>query len=202
MDQKPVVLRPGHPTIEEGLACARLLDTAAEGFLGILFGRRAPELIAQAYTQASNDYSYENVLFAESDGQIVGMAVGFETEARRGFQRDPLRKFEGYPNVRAGILGLLARPMLRIIDSVPIGDFYLFSLAVDEKARSQGVGSALIEAMEERARSGGSKRFSLDVAVKNKGAQRLYSSHGFRVYAKWPKHLGKRFGLFRMAKSL
>ena len=62
---------------------------------------------------------------------------------------------------------------------------------------------ALIEAMEARAREAGSERFSLDVAAKNAGAQKLYKRHGLEIYARWPKriNLGK-LGLYRMTKPL
>ena len=203
MPQQPIVLRPGNPTFEEGLVCARLFDTAAEGFFGILLGRRAPQIFAQAYTQPNNEYSFENVLFAENEDRIVGMALGFTAEQRRGFPKNPLKESAGYPRLRAGVLGFLARPMFRILETIADGDFYLLFLAVDEDQRGQGVGPALIEAMEERARATGSKRFSADVAAKNQGAQRLYARCGFTVYSKWPKRLNiGRFGLLRMAKQL
>lgn len=203
MSLQPIVLRPGNPTLEEGLACARFLDTAAEGFFRILLGRRAAEVFAQAYTKLNNEYSYENVLFAVREERIVGMALGFTAEQRRAFPTNPLKKCTGYPRLRAGILGFFARPMFRILETIADGDFYLLSLAVDEDQRGQGVGSALIDAMEERARASGSKRFSLDVAAKNESAQKLYIRHGYKIYAKWPKRLySRRFGLLRMAKPL
>jgi len=203
MTQQPFVLRPGNPTFEEGLACARFFDTAAEGFFRILLGHRAPEIFAQAYTKPNNEYSFENVFFAVREDRIVGMALGFTAEQRRGFPANPLKKSEGYPRLRAGIIGFLARPMFRILETIADGDFYLLSLAVDEDQRGQGIGSALIDATEERARATGSKRFSLDVAAKNEGAQKLYQRHGFEVYAKWPKRFySRRYGLLRMAKQL
>lgn len=203
MPHQSIVLRPGNPTLEEGLACARFLNTAAEGFFHILLGRRAPEVFAQAYVKPNNEYSFENVIFAEKEDRIVGMALGFTAEQRRGFPKNPLTESEGYPRLRAGILGFVARPMFRILETIADGDFYLLSLAVDEDQRGQGIGSALIDAMEERARATGSRRFSLDAAAKNEGAQRLYKRHGFEIYAKWPEFLhSKRFGLLRMAKPL
>jgi len=203
MSLQPFVLRPGNPAFEEGLTCARFLDTAAEGFFGILLGRRAPEIFAQAYTKPRNEYSFENVIFAENEDRIVGMALGFTAERRRGFPKNPLKECEGYPRLRAGILGFFARPMFRILETIADGDFYLLSLAVDEDQRGQGIGSALIEAMEERGRATGSRRFSLDAAAKNEAGQRLYKRHGFEIYAKWPKRLNiGNLGLVRMAKSL
>ena len=196
-------IRPASPTFDDGLACARYLDVAAEGFFRILLGRRASELIAQAYTHPNNEYSYENVLFAVREDRIVGMALGFTAEQRRGFPTNPLKQSAGYPRLRAGIIGFLARPMFRILETVADGDFYLLSLAIEEDQRGQGTGSALIDAMEKRARATGSKRFSLDVAAKNQGAQTLYRRRGLVVESKWPKRLNiGNFSLFRMAKPL
>ena len=81
----PILVRPAEPTIEHGLAFANYLDTAAEGFMRLLLGRRMPELVAEAYTHPRNEYSFENVLAAERDGRIVGMAAGFGAEEQRAF---------------------------------------------------------------------------------------------------------------------
>jgi ribosomal protein S18 acetylase RimI-like enzyme len=198
-----VVLRPGRPSIQEGLACAHFLDTASEGFFKILLGSRASGILAQAYVKPGNEYSYENTLFASVGGHQVGMAIGFTAAERRQFPKNPLAQCEGYPRVRAGILGFLFSPMLRILDSVADEDFYLLSLAVDPEQRGRGVGSTLVQAMEERARAAASRRLSLDVAAKNKGAQRLYGRHGLKTYAKWPKHINiGSLSLYRMAKPL
>ena len=41
MDQHPIVLRAANPTFDKGLAFARYLDEAAEGFFRLMLGRRA-----------------------------------------------------------------------------------------------------------------------------------------------------------------
>jgi ribosomal protein S18 acetylase RimI-like enzyme len=203
MDSQSASIRPAAPTHEEGLVCARYLDTAAEGFFRVLLGRHAPEIIAQAYVQTNNEYSYENVFYAEREARIVGMAVGFTAKQRRAFPSNPLREARGYPQLRAGLLGLLMHSMIRILETVPEGDYYLLSLAVDGDQRGAGIGSALIRTIEERARETGSKRLSLDVGVKNLGAQRLYARHGLAIKSKWPKHLNLgSLGLYRMSKPL
>jgi len=203
MDSQSIRIRPAAPTHAEGLAYAGYLDTAAEGFFRILLGRNGPEILAQAYVRTSNEYSYENALFAECDDRIVGMAAGFTARQRRAYPSNPLRETEGYPRLRAESFGFLLHPMIRILETVPHGDFYLLSLAVDSDQRGAGVGSTLIRAMEERARSTGSQRFSLDVAVKNLGAQRLYERHGLAIVSKWPKRLNLGgLGLYRMSKPL
>jgi ribosomal protein S18 acetylase RimI-like enzyme len=57
--------------------------------------------------------------------------------------------------------------------------FVLNDLYVDAAARRSGVGRALIEAAHAFARSQGAVRVSLETAVDNASAQRLYESLGY-----------------------
>ncbi len=54
------------------------------------------------------------------------------------------------------------------------------AIAVVPNARGKGVGSALLEALLERARSEGYPSLSLSVDRLNKGAIALYEQHGFQ----------------------
>ncbi len=98
---------------------------------------------------------------------------------------------------------MLFAPLMRIIDSIADGDFYLQAIAVDEELHGAGVGSVLMDSFEERARASGSTRLSLDVSAKNEGARRLYERRGWTVESQWPKRLpvaGLKF--YRMTKRL
>ena len=187
MSRDAIVLRTAEPTLEEGLVFARYLDQAAEGFMRFLLGRRSPEILAAAYTRPDNDYSFQNVTFAESGGSIVGMACGFTAAERGRFSDRPLRRAAGNPAVRLRALRILLAPMFRILTSIPDGGFYLLALAVEDAMRGRGVGSSLMDFVEERARRGGSSRLCLDVAVKNEGARRLYERRGMTTEARWPR---------------
>jgi len=203
MDPQPLSIRPANPTFDEGLACARYLDEAAEGFFHIMLGRRAAEIVAKAYIEPESNYSYLNVTFAERDERIVGMALGFAAEEHRSFSDRPLKRAAGFPALRMRTVQLLTRPMLQVLKTIAAGDFYLLSIAIDEDQRGQGVGSALIDSVEERARASGSTRLSLDVAVKNEGARSLYERRGMTVESKWPKRLNlPGLSLLRMTKTL
>jgi len=100
-------------------------------------------------------------------------------------------------------VSILCAPLLRIIDTIADGDFYLQAIAVDKELRGEGVGSALMDLIEDRAVASGSVRLALDVSAKNEGARRLYERRGMTVESQWPKRVvipGLRF--FRMTKSL
>ncbi len=57
------------------------------------------------------------------------------------------------------------------------------AIAVVPSARGKGIGSALLEALLERARADGHARVSLSVDRKNEGAIALYEQHGFERVA-------------------
>ena len=203
MDQHSIALRAANPTSEEGLVFARYLDEAAEGFFRLMLGRRVADIIATVFTQPNHDYSFQNVIFAEDDNAIVGMAEGFAAKPHGCLSDQPLRQAAGYRAWRMMCVARFGHPLLRIHSTLADGDFYLQALAVDKGLRGQGIGSALIDSIEDRARASGSIRLALDVSARNERARRLYERRGLAVESRWPKHLViPGFGLLRMTKTL
>ena len=203
MDTHSIDLRAANPTLDEGLAFARYVDEAAEGFFRFMLGRRAGYIIATAFAQPDHDLSYQYVTFAERDNVIVGMFLGYTAEQHRRSSRQPLKQAAGRRNIRMRTVQILFAPLMRIVDSIADGDFYLQFIAVDKALRGDGVGSVLMDSFEERARASGSTRLSLDVSAKNEEAHRFYERRGWTVESQWPKRLpipGLRF--YRMTKTL
>ena len=60
--------------------------------------------------------------------------------------------------------------------------FIFFIVAVDEKARGQGIGSFILQEGIKLAREKGCKRSVLDVDIKNEGALRMYERFGFKKF--------------------
>ena len=118
-----------------------------------MFGPRAAQIIAKAYTQPGHSFSFENATYAEHDKQIVGMALGFTAEQHRRFSDKPLKKAAGFPALRMRAVNILCAPLLRILKTIADGDFYLLAIAIDKELRGEGVGSALMDSIEERARA-------------------------------------------------
>ncbi len=63
------------------------------------------------------------------------------------------------------------------------------AIAVVPNARGKGVGTALLDALLERAREAGHAKISLSVDKHNAGAIRLYEQHGFHQVAETPDSL-------------
>jgi len=167
-----------------------------------MLGRRAERIVAEAYLEPDNDYSFHNVTFAERDGALVGMVLGFTAEERRRFSGEPLKRAAGFPALRMRTVRILFAPLLRIVSTVAEGDFYLLAMAVDPALRGAGIGSTLLDIIEERARLAGSTRLQLDVAAKNEAARRLYVRRGWSEESRWPKTRFLPCVFVRMAKTL
>jgi ribosomal protein S18 acetylase RimI-like enzyme len=203
MDRHSINLRPANPTEDDGLAFARYLDQAAEGFFGFMLGRRARHIIAAAFAQPEHDLSYQNVTFAERDNVIVGMVSGYTATQHRRSSRRPLKEAAGRRNVRMRIVLILFAPLKRIIDSIADDDFYLQAIAVDEELRGEGLGALLMDFIEDRARETGATRLSLDVSAKNQGACRFYERRGMVVGSQWPRRFKiPALKFYRMTKTL
>ena len=203
MDQHSIRLRAAKPSFDEGVVFARYADEVAEGFLRFMLGRNVITILATAYMHPNHDYSYQNVTFAERDNVIVGMASGYTAKQRHHFSDQPLKHAAGYYALRMKVVKILCAPLMRILETVAEGDFYLLSIAVDRELRGEGVGSMLMDAVEDRARASGATRLSLDVSARNEGARRLYERRGMTVESQWPKRLvipGVK--LLRMTKTL
>ena len=203
MDRHSIGLRAANPTFDEGLAFARYADEVAEGFFRLMLGRRAEQILARAFAQPDHDISYQRVTFAERENVIVGMVLGYTAEQHRRSSHQPLKRAAGRLRLRMRIVQLLFAPVMRIVDSIADGDFYVQFIAVDEDLRGDGVGSVLMDSAEERARASGSTRLSLDVSAKNEGARRFYERRGMTVESQWPKRLAiPGLTFYRMTQGL
>ena len=203
MNHQQIALRKAIPKFDEGIYFARYLNSAAEGFFRFMLGRRYEEIIAKAYIQPHHDLSYENVIFAELDGIIVGMFSGYTAEQHRLASKQVLKNAAGRWNVRMLIVSAVFAPLLRIIDSIADDDFYLQAIAVETSLQGKGIGSKLMKSVEDLARQRGAKRLALDVSAKNVHARQLYERRGFSVESTWPKHVRVRALQFqRLIKQL
>jgi len=117
----------------------------------------------------------ETGFIAYLQGRLVGVA-GTAT-AQRGFLQ--IR----YPDLRAHYGPLRAGLYYAVLTSEKIADdeVRIGPLAVARDVRGQGIGSALLDAVERWAVENRYRRLSLDVVDTNAGAIRLYERFGFRI---------------------
>ena len=172
-----VVLRPAHPDASDGIAFARLLDQAQEGWFRIALGRSAESAIAAAFLVAGHELSHVYVTMADSNGAPIGMASGYAAAAHRTFT-DELEAAARNRRWRYRAVSRFSRRMIRFMDDIPDGDFYIRAIAVDPDYRSKGVGGRLMSHMIDNAEAAGATRLALDVAAKNRDGRRFYERIG------------------------
>ncbi len=198
-----VTVRPARPDREDGEAFARLFDTAGDGLLRWMLGRRFVTIVAKAFMEPGHDMSHEYVWFAESDGAIVGMVSGYSAAEHRQSKGGPVFRAAGIRAVRLVGAWLFARGLFSFMDRVPEGDWYLQTVAVDPAFRGAGIGSLLLDHAEHTAVGTQSRRLALDVVVENDHAIRLYERRGLKVTSTSPPIPFKRGSeVHRMTKVL
>ena len=203
MTSEGVVLRPARPEAPEGEQFARYLDVASDGLFRMLLGPRCDEIIGRAFLSTGHDLSYEHATLAESDGSLAGMASGYTAAQHAAATDDALEEAAGVRGLQMAAVSLLGRGLLRFIDTVPEGDYYLQAIAIDDDHRGQGIGSRLLDHAEGIARESGCRRFTLDVAEDNEGARRLYERRGMTIEAKSPPIvMTPSSAVYRMVKVL
>lgn len=86
---------------------------------------------------------------------------------------------------------MLATDGARIVGSVIVGwdgwRGHVYRLAVDPAYRRAGVGTALLQAAEARAREQGCTRMDAIVHDDNRSAYRLWSRHGYERQTQWSR---------------
>jgi ribosomal protein S18 acetylase RimI-like enzyme len=202
MAEEPIALRAARPDLDEGLMFAGYLNAAAEGFFQFWLGKDFSRVIADAFTKPGHDLSYEHATFAVRGDRIIGMASCYTADQHRTFSLDPFREAEGYRAFRATIIAAVFAPIFRVLDTIEDGDFYLQAIAVDEGLRGAGVGSLLMEWVEDQARASGSGRLCLDVSGTNVGARRLYERLGMDMVSESKIFYMPGVRLLRMAKAI
>ena len=78
----------------------------------------------------------------------------------------------------------------------------VYSIAVAEAARGQGLGARLLQRLESAARAHGLSEMRLEVRKDNTGALALYQRRGYHIFAARPAYYEDGCDAWRLAKSL
>jgi len=183
-----ISLRSARPTIDDGLIFATYLDMSADGLFRLMFGPDFKSIVAKSFIDPGHDLSYEYVTFATQEGTAVGMMSAYSSMHHSNFAIKPLMRAVGWRIVRVGLIALLTVRLLRFLDKIPAGGFYLQALAADPDLRGQGIGTVLFEHAQEQATEVSADSLMLHVAVNNTGARRLYERLGMHVTATSPRY--------------
>jgi ribosomal protein S18 acetylase RimI-like enzyme len=175
-------IRPAEP--RDDATVARLLYESAAGRYDLFAGgrERAVRLLEATIATPGNDTSRDGVMVAELDGEVAGMLASFPTregdERRRRWLRMAYRRRAPW---HWPAMMRIAAAGDAIPYEPPADSLYIDGLTTDARFRRRGVATALLGAVDERARTLGLTCVALDTSAANTGAQALYERAGFRV---------------------
>ncbi|MCP5080389.1 MAG: GNAT family N-acetyltransferase [Alphaproteobacteria bacterium] len=136
----------------------------------------------------------DRAFLALQNGKVVGIA-GFKVDSRGLYEPGVGRFFKEYGwSAPARIFGLL------LLERAESQDLLLMDgIAVSESVRGRGIGTRLLEAIEDHAQRLNKRSIRLDVIDTNPGARRLYERFGFE--ARETKSIGPLKLLFSFGGS-
>lgn len=161
---------------EDGAAVAKLILVILKDmeldFLEEFGEEQALEAIAACFEDPTYRFGYARGLVEEIDGEIAGAVFGYPAN-KEAIIDLPLQKY-----LRAQ--GIEDEVQMFIDPEAFPNEWYLDSIAVDERFRGQGIGSKLLTAVDRLATHGGEKVIGLNVDKANPNAKRLYLRDGFK----------------------
>lgn len=160
---------------------ALLVNIATHG--GFAIGWRNDERATDTYDPAeigrldildeASDLNWRNASMAESDGEVVGVLLGYA-------------KPDENPPMPREIEPFLV-PILEL-EWEAAGDWFISMLAVHLPWRGKGVGGKLLDLAEAKRTETRRRGLALIVEDHNTGARELYERRGFAVTASRPMH--------------
>ena len=161
---------------QDAKICIKLLNLAMEDIAYKLSGYDDPvksdEILEKFFVSETNRLSYKNVyVYKRDDVIIAAMCAYFGGDAWQ-LDREILQHLKA--------LGKDAQIEKECFDD----EFYIDSIAVDEKFRGQGFAKELILHSFAKAKELGHKKVSLIVDVNKPKVRKFYESLGFKINTK------------------
>lgn len=179
---------------EDGADFARLLLISAPYFPW-LWGVKTPLVLSRLFSLRSHLFSFENTVFAEINGRIAGMMLGYDFITKQ------------HQNLRTGLL-LFTRLGIFMLKKLPVllkfnttvgqirpKEYYISNLAVYPPYRGQGIGEKLLRNAETTARTHNCRQVTLDVEQENTAALRFYQRLGYQQVTEFSVRLNPQIAL-------
>lgn len=158
---------------EDAQTAIPLFMTVYSGFANILAGSMSEQDIVatliQFFQTERNRLSHQNTLVAEGELGIVGLLLAYH-----GSQAHDL----DHPLIEH-MRSVCKNPALTLDREAAEDEFYIDTVVVAPTFANQGIGTALMGAVEEWARQLHYNKLSLNVYLENEGAYRLYQRLGY-----------------------
>lgn len=173
----PIAIRPA--TKADASEIALLVNIATHGGIGMGWAHDARangtydpiEVGRLDMLDERDELNWRNATIAESDGEVVGMLLGYPEPDVMGPFPDDLEDF--------------LVPIVEL-EWLSGGRWFISMLAVHAPWRGHGVGSLLLELAETKRAEAGSNGLALITEDVNVRARELYEREGFKVSASRP----------------
>lgn len=170
-----------------------LVEAAADLYLSALADKLVPVYGAgsRARQALANGFNRHLCLTAVDNDRLVGV-LGIQIPSA-GFMDVTLKTLQPYFGIPGSLWRVALLAFLQY--SPPAGEAYVDGIAVAPDYRGQGVGTAMLAALETWAAEQGVWMIRLEVVGTNSRAQRLYRRLGFDILREqtvWP--VGSLFG--------
>ena len=179
----PPFIRDAAP--DDAALLVRVIDMASEGLVPALLDEMAPEgsdgsAVGLALVTAEDgDFSYRNGIVLEDGGAALGGMIGYPLPTT------PEPAGPEIPDVFVAVNEL---------ETLAPGYWYINFVATVPESRGKGLGTALLDEAEARARDSGCPGLALVIFASNAAAIRAYMRAGYRERARRPLNPSK-FGL-------
>jgi ribosomal protein S18 acetylase RimI-like enzyme len=168
-----ISIRPAHKT--DAITAAALIQQASVGISSILTGsEHEPEILAilaHFFQAEDNRLSYRNALVAEEEQQVVGIIVTYYGRDAANLDRPIIEHLQH----------LVHNASVGLDKEADDDEFYIDTLSVSPDYAGRGIGTALLQAAEQRARQLQHKKLSLNVDEENERAYNLYKRLGYQT---------------------
>jgi GNAT superfamily N-acetyltransferase len=160
---------------EDAQTAIPLFMNVYSGFANILAGSMSEQdvlaTMIQFFQTEKNRLSYQNTLVAEGEQGIVGLLLAYYGSQSYDLDRPLIEHMRS----------VCKNPALTLDREADEDEFYIDTVVVAPAFASQGIGTALMGAVEEWAQRLHYNKLSLNVYHANEGAHRLYLRLGYSV---------------------
>lgn len=168
---------------EDSARIAELFEISSDGVANYVWsllqddypGLSLLEIGARRYARTDTDFSYENCVVAEQDGDVVGLLHAYVMDG------EPLPLGSAMPDHDVADVPDVLRPYAAL--EWP-GSYYVSGVALLPDHRNRGLGSGFLKIAEAAARAKGCSVQSLIVFEQNEAAHRLYKRLGWTEVAR------------------
>lgn len=173
------IIRPA--TVKDARDIARLIAISSDGVAVIEWAEAAAtegvepiNIGERTYRNPDGNYSWRNCTIVEKDGKVAGMLLAF------GMPADEVRDPRQRPTIDdANVFA----PYMYLEEP---DSWYVCGVALYPEHRGQGLGTRLMQLVNEQARQNGFEKVSLVAFAQNEGSVRLYQRLGYEIVDRAP----------------